>query len=497
MSTAHQKYSTENQAAVIAVYAERRGFEIVRTYADQGRSGLNLDGRKDLQCLLEDVQGGRADFEAILVYDVSRWGRFQDVDEAAAYEYACRRAGIAVHYCAEEFENDGSMPANVMKVMKRAMAGEYSRELSAKVFLGQCRLVELGFRQGGSAGYGLRRLLLNDRREPKGQLHRGEQKSIQTDRVILVPGPEGEVATVRRIYEMFISGSRTEAEIAAALNREGVRAECGHSWTRGMIHEILTNEKYAGHNVFNRVSFKLKKGRIVNPPERWVRSDHAFEAIVAPEAFLAAGLIIEERNRRFSDAEMLDLLRSLLGRTGWLSGFVIDEAEGMPSSSAYQHRFGSLVRAYSLVGYTPSRDYSYIEVNRKLRALHPGVVADTIDRIETIGGAVARDPATDLLTVNDEFTVSVVIARCLHTPGSSLRWKVRLDAGLAPDITVALRMDEANEGVHDYYLLPRIGLDDPKLRLAEENGALLDAYRFDTLDFLVAMAARADVRSAA
>mgnify|MGYP006201013309 CR=1 FL=1 len=39
---------------------------------------------------------------------------------------------------------------------KRAMAGEYSRELSAKVFAGQCRLIELGFRQGGPAGYGLR-----------------------------------------------------------------------------------------------------------------------------------------------------------------------------------------------------------------------------------------------------------------------------------------------------------------------------------------------------
>lgn len=497
MSTDHQKYSTENQAAVIAAYAERRGFEIVRTYADEGRSGLNLDGRKELQRLLDDVQGGRADFSAILVYDVSRWGRFQDVDEAAAYEYACRRAGIAVHYCAEEFENDGSMPANVIKVMKRAMAGEYSRELSTKVFLGQCRLVELGFRQGGSAGYGLRRLLVKDNREPKGQLRRGEQKSIHTDRVVLVPGPAAEVATVRRIYEMFVAEGRTEAEIAATLNREGVRGECGRAWTRGTVHEILTNEKYAGHNVFNRVSFKLKKRRVVNPPERWVRADNAFEAVVPPEAFLAARLRIEERNRRFSDAEMLDLLRDLLAKTGWLSGIVIDEAEGMPSASAYQHRFGSLIRAYRLVGYTPPRDYSYVEINRKLRALHPGAVADTIARIEAIGGVVARDPVTDLLTINDEFTASVVIARCLHTPGGSLRWRIRLDTGLRPDITVALRMDWANQGVRDYYLLPRIALGDPSLRLAEENGALLDAYRFDTLDFLASIAARADIRSAA
>jgi hypothetical protein len=41
------------------------------------------------------------------------------------------------------------------------MAGEYSRELSTKVFAGQCRLIELGFRQGGPPGYGIRRQLID------------------------------------------------------------------------------------------------------------------------------------------------------------------------------------------------------------------------------------------------------------------------------------------------------------------------------------------------
>lgn len=87
MSTEHQKYSTDNQAEAIRGYAERRGYEIVQTYADEGKSGLNLGGRLALQRLLNDVESGRADFKALLVYDVSRWGRFQDPDEAATYEY--------------------------------------------------------------------------------------------------------------------------------------------------------------------------------------------------------------------------------------------------------------------------------------------------------------------------------------------------------------------------------------------------------------------------
>jgi DNA invertase Pin-like site-specific DNA recombinase len=185
MSTEHQNYSTENQADIIGLYAAQRGFEVVRTYEDSGKSGLTLGGREALQRLIADVTSGAADYEAILVYDVSRWGRFQDADEPAYYEFICRAAGIAVHYCAEQFENDGSLSATIIKSMKRAMAGEYSRELSAKVFTGQCRLIGLGFRQGGPAGFGLRRLLVDEHRAAKGTLSRGEHKSLQTDRVIL------------------------------------------------------------------------------------------------------------------------------------------------------------------------------------------------------------------------------------------------------------------------------------------------------------------------
>jgi DNA invertase Pin-like site-specific DNA recombinase len=141
MSTEHQQYSTENQKQQIQEYAAHRGVEIVRTYADQGKSGLRLDGRPALQQLIADVEAGTTDFQVILVYDVSRWGRFQDADESAYYEYRCRRAGIRVSYCAEQFENDGSPVSTIVKGVKRAMAGEYSRELYYKVFAGQCRLI--------------------------------------------------------------------------------------------------------------------------------------------------------------------------------------------------------------------------------------------------------------------------------------------------------------------------------------------------------------------
>lgn len=496
MSTEHQKYSTENQAEAIRLYAERRGFEIVRTYADEGKSGLRLDGREALQRLLADVESGLADFEAILVYDVSRWGRFQDADAGAYYEYICRRANIAVHYCAEQFENDGSLGATIIKSMKRAMAGEYSRELSVKVFAGQSRLIERGFRQVGPAGYGLRRMMVDEHAQPKAELARGEQKGLQTDRVILVPGPMPEVQIVQRIYRLFVEAGKREAEIATELNGDGIVNELGRPWTRGGVHQILINEKYIGNNVWNRTSFKLKQKRVRNASETWIRAENAFEAVIERPLFEAAQLILAERYRRFSDDEMLAALKQLLDLHGRLSGVIIDEAEGLPSSSAYQARFGSLIRAYRLIGFEPDRDYRYIEVNRILRRLYPEVVAQTIAGIEAIGGGVESDPTNDLLRINGEFTASIVIARCLATAAGALRWKLRLDTGLRPDITVAVRMEPDHRETRDYYLLPWIDFSGARIRLAEQNGFCLDAYRVDSLDAFFYLAARSSVRGA-
>ena len=209
MSTEHQRYSTENQSDAIRRYADERGYQIIKTYSDAGKSGLRIEGRDGLTQLLEDIQAGRTDFDTVLVYDISRWGRFQDADESAYYEYICKRAGIAVEYCAEQFENDGSPVSTIVKGVKRAMAGEYSRELSQKVFAGQSRLIEMGYRQGGPPGYGLRRMLIDEAGNQKGILTRGEHKSIQTDRITLVPGPEDEIAVMNQIFRCFFAVSYT------------------------------------------------------------------------------------------------------------------------------------------------------------------------------------------------------------------------------------------------------------------------------------------------
>ncbi|WP_097092213.1 recombinase family protein [Novosphingobium sp. Chol11] len=497
MSTEHQRYSTDNQAQAIREYAEARGYEIVKTYADEGKSGLSLGGRAALQRLLDDIESGRAQFKALIVYDISRFGRFQDTDEAASYEFRCRHAGVSVHYCAEPLENDGSIGSSIIKTVKRAMAGEYSRELSVKVFAGQANLIRLGFRQGGAAGFGLRRVLVDQDGRKKSELGRGEHKSIATDRIVLVPGPEDEVKIVQDVYRRFVHDGMQEREIAAMLNSQNILSDLGRPWTRGSIHQLLINEKYIGNNVWGRTSFKLKREHVRNRPEEWIRSDGAFDAIIDRTVFAKAQAIIAARSEKLSDTEMLDALKKILDRNGQLSGIIIDEACDAPSSSAFRLRFGSLLRAYALVGFSPHRDYRYLQINRRLRELHPGIMTGVITGIEAAGGIALIEEDTDLISINREFTASIVIVRCFQTGAGSLRWKVRLDTALNPDITVVARMNEDNEVPRDFYILPRLDMRSALLRLSEYNGLSFDAYRFDDLSLFYRLAARRRMRNAA
>jgi len=378
----------------------------------------------------------------------------------------------------------------VMKSLKRAMAGEYSRELSAKVFAGQCRLIALGYRQGGTPGYGLRRQLLDQHGQPKAILSHGERKSFQLERVILTPGPETEVRAVRRIYDLFTVDQLSEAQIATLLNNEGVSAEAGRIWTRGIVHELLTNEKYIGNNLYNRTSTKLQHSRVVNKPAEWVRCNNAYRPVIDAEIFAKAQEIINLRDHCYTDEELLQLLRHLLQQHGMLSGLIINEAADMPSTAIYAHRFQSLRRAYELIGYTPARNYSYLAINRALRVFHDEHVAHITKELTAVGATVHRDQATDILTVNEELTLAVCVARCRELHEGEYRWVIRFDTSLDPDITVGVRMAPGNTSILDYYFFPSMDVLSEHCHLAVQNSFVFDVYRATFLTPLINLARR-------
>jgi Recombinase/Resolvase, N terminal domain len=134
------------------------------------------------------------------------------------------------------------------------------------------------------------------------------------------------------IVQVYSEEGKVESEIAAGLNARGLMRDFGRAWTRGTVHEVLTNEKYIGNNVYHRRSFKLKRKHVRNPPDKWVRADGAFEGIVEAENFFRVREIILAKSRRLSDEELLEKLRAVLKEHGRISGIIIDEGEGLPSS---------------------------------------------------------------------------------------------------------------------------------------------------------------------
>jgi len=260
-----------------------------------------------------------------------------------------------------------------------------------------------------------------------------------------------------------------------------------------MVHQVLTNEKYIGNNVYNRVSFKLKRKRVRNPPDMWVRADGAFTSVVDPEAFFTARGIIHERNRRFSDEDMIACLRTLLSAHRNLSGVRIDDAEGVPSSTAYRHRFGSLLRAYRLAGYEPPRDYEFVEVNQRLRQAHPRLLGDVIQDLQAIGASVVRQAQSDFIVINGIYSAALYLCRCSRARPGGFRWRFRLPSVRLPDLSIVVCMDEQNEQPSEYYILPSRDVELPELRLTEFNGIAIDTFRFDTLEFFVDLAKRVEV----
>jgi DNA invertase Pin-like site-specific DNA recombinase len=482
MSTDMQRYSIQNQSDAIADYAARRGLAIVRTYADEGRSGLNIERREALRKLIEDVKHGVADFQFVLVYDVSRWGRFQDADESAYYEFLCKEAGIQVLYCAEMFENDGSLSSTVLKSIKRAMAGEYSRELSTKVFVGQSRISRLGFWRGGPPGYGLRRQLIDDRGNVKSTLEFGQRKSLHTDRIVLVHGPGGEVDTVRRIFRSFVHERKGEGAIARELNADGIQTSYGKRWEPETITRLLTNEKYLGHIVFNRTSFKLGVRRVVNPSDMWVRGDNAFAPVVEQELFDQTQEIIRKRRQPRTDNDLLDRLAAVRQERGYLTGSIIDADEDLPCVTTLYKRFGSLTHAYRLIGYRSSflADREAIATNR--RALVEMAAKRIVAKIEKLGGSAVTIGNNQIL-IENEVSISLCVARAKGDRLKRTRWYAQVDRLAKSDLTLVVRVDLTGEKIENCYLLSTAEVSVAKcdhLRITDRM--FVEACRYESLD---------------
>jgi DNA invertase Pin-like site-specific DNA recombinase len=458
MSTEGQEYSLANQSAAIQQYAQSHGFEVVKTYSDAAKSGLVFRNRHGLRQLLQDVVSSDAEYRVILVYDVSRWGRFQDSDEAAHYEFMCKSAGAPVHYCAEQFANDGTLPSLIMKALKRTMAAEFSRELGEKVVAGKKRLALLGYRMGGQPGYGLRRVMISGDGQRKLQLATGQCKSLTTDHVILVPGPERELKWVRWIYAQALAGRRPAA-ICRELNLRDVGWQDGKPWNLYAVRQVLMNPKYTGCNLYSRTTQKLRTPTRKTPPEQWTTKQDAFAPVIDKNTFDRVQKLLRNKTLFKSDAALLAKLKRFLRTHGRISESMIDRARGLPSVNALRYRFGSIYKVYELIGYRPPRLYARrTERARTTERLRNEVVAALQEfypgEMTVVSQSRCKRP---LLQFRGAGQVVVVMCRYRREPSVGRKyWFLytrTTERGLP---TLVCLLNKRNDAVERFYAMPGI-----------------------------------------
>ena len=484
MSDEAQAYSIENQKAAIAEYAARNGFVVIKTYADAGKSGVIVKNRFGLRELLKDVVSGNAEYRAILVYDVSRWGRFPNNDEAAHYEFLCASSGIPLHYCAELFQNDGTASSSLLKALKRSMAAEFSRELGEKVFRGKSRIAQLGFWVGGPPGSGYRRLMVSATGKRKQIMKLGEHKSFTTDRVILIPGPREEVEGIREMFALAAAGKGC-THIARELNDRGF-TNVGSPWTNQTVLNAVTSPKYTGCNVWGRCSQKSRattRTRIER--ENWITKQGAFEPLVDQATFdLAQANLRRITDCRWGDDQMLRRVRKLLKAKGRLSEALLMKARNMPCTSTLRKRFKDLQNLYTLVGYQPQEDVLRRtrlansarfrrELVQKLKALFP----------EHVEVTHLPNKNRAMLRIDNNFMVVVLLCKQKRRNGGELHWVVQLPAHERDYMTLVGLFNRAHDGVVGYRLFSHLPIhyhrcfeNDPWLNTGIELTKLSDFY---------------------
>lgn len=271
-------------------FAREHAIEIIHEEADEGKSGL-LSTRPGFERLFNGwiLNPDAPAFDYVLVYDVSRWGRFQDQDEAAYYEFRCKQSGKKVVYVSRGFpKEEQQLISHLQTSIERYMAAEYSRQLSDKVFYGCVKVSEQGYSAGGTACYGMARILLDDNKQPIRVLKKGEHKQIANERVTFAPLNDETTETVREIFRLLLDEWKTPTTIAEHLNERGIPAANGGPWSRDKITKILANETYAGTRIYNKTWGRLKQKSKQNPRSEWVIHRDAFPAVVSAETFAQA-----------------------------------------------------------------------------------------------------------------------------------------------------------------------------------------------------------------
>jgi DNA invertase Pin-like site-specific DNA recombinase len=277
------------QEEILRTFAATRSYDVVRVFRDSA-SGRSLKKRSDFKTLIEVVRGGPP-FEALLVRDVSRWGRFENVDESAYWEFFFFSNGCRVLYVEEPFRDDDSPYAVLMKSLKRVLASEFSREKSQAVRYTQARVVKQGFSAIGSTAYGMIRVMVKPQTgEVVREMQPGEWKGIGNWRTKMAPGDPAKQDVVREVFRLYVEDNLSTAEVADRLNRQGIPGPKSAKWVGSTVKYLLKNPVYIGIAKYSVRRKERPLGSAIPPlvKEAAILTPESFEAVVSQDIWQRA-----------------------------------------------------------------------------------------------------------------------------------------------------------------------------------------------------------------
>ena len=293
MSTDKQDTSPEQQRIEIERYAAAHDYGIVNWYEDLGISGDNTAKRVGFQKMIAD--GSCGGFDAILVWDQDRFGRF-DMIEAGRWIHPLREAGVHLASVTDGRVDWSDMAGRLVYSVKQEGKHQFLRDLSNNVSRKMRQMAEAGQWTTGKPPIGY---------------------DVTADRR-LVLGLPADVKLVRHIFRRYIDGESTRA-IAGWLAAIGKLSPKGTRWTANGIQCVLKNEIYTGRLVQCRMTFSKyrkanpKRYREQRPAGEWVVIPDNHPAIIDRETFVRANEIMKSRRKNKTD---------MVGGTYALSGLL-------------------------------------------------------------------------------------------------------------------------------------------------------------------------------
>ena len=174
------------------------------------------DNRPEFQRMIAD--SAKRQFAGVLVYQLDRFARNRY--DSATYKNRLKRNGVRIISARENIADDAS--GILIEGVLESMAEYYSVELAQKVRRGLDINAEKCLATGGNVALGY--------------------EIDENKRFVII---EDEAAIVRKIFEMYLSGS-TMAEIIKYLNANQVKTSRGNEYNKNSIRTILTNKRYRG-----------------------------------------------------------------------------------------------------------------------------------------------------------------------------------------------------------------------------------------------------------